>query len=375
MEWMKRALHHDRLGLTDEAVLEMYRLMLTARRIDDRMFALNRQGRVPFVVGSSGHEAIQVASVFALDREHDWPLPYYRDMGVALAWGTSPVDVFLSVFARKADPLSGGRQLPNHWSDAANRVFTQSSAIGTQYPHAVGIAQALKLDGRPGVVAVYGGEGSTSEGDWHEAMNFAGIHRLPVVFIIENNRYAISVPSSEGVAGSIFRRAEGYAMNGYLIDGNDPLVVYETVKRAADDARSGLGASLIEAETYRYYAHTSDDDDRLYRSREEVEDWRRHDPVVTLKQYLIEERLLTEADEVRIEQEVAGGGGRGRRGSREGRRPRRSLQPRLCQGDRTGACRYRPRPAAARARGQSHHRRQSGYPRRHVRARRHGDLR
>jgi 2-oxoisovalerate dehydrogenase E1 component len=304
MEWMKRALHHDRLGLTDEAVLEMYRLMLTARRIDDRMFALNRQGRVPFVVGSSGHEAIQVASVFALDREHDWPLPYYRDMGVALAWGTSPVEVFLSVFARKADPLSGGRQLPNHWSDPANRVFTQSSAIGTQYPHAVGIAQALKLDGRPGVVAVYGGEGSTSEGDWHEAMNFAGIHRLPVVFIIENNRYAISVPSSEGVAGSIFKRAEGYAMNGYLIDGNDPLVVYETVKRAADDARSGLGASLIEADTYRYYAHTSDDDDRLYRSREEVEDWRRHDPVVTLKQYLIEERLLTEADEVRIEQEV-----------------------------------------------------------------------
>jgi 2-oxoisovalerate dehydrogenase E1 component len=304
MEWMKRALHHDRLGLTDEAVLEMYRLMLTARRIDDRMFALNRQGRVPFVVGSSGHEAIQVASVFALDREHDWPLPYYRDMGVALAWGTSPVDVFLSVFARKADRLSGGRQLPNHWSDPANRVFTQSSAIGTQYPHAVGIAQALKLDGRPGVVAVYGGEGSTSEGDWHEAMNFAGIHKLPVVFIIENNRYAISVPSSEGVAGSIFKRAEGYAMNGYLIDGNDPLVVYETVKRAADDARGGLGASLIEADTYRYYAHTSDDDDRLYRSREEVEDWRRHDPVVTLKQYLIEERLLTEADEVRIEQEV-----------------------------------------------------------------------
>ena len=304
MEWMKRALHHDHLGLTDEAMLEMYRLMLTARRIDDRMFALNRQGRVPFVVGSSGHEAIQVASVFALDRDNDWPLPYYRDMGVALAWGTSPLDIFLAVFARKTDPMSGGRQLPNHWSDPANRVFTQSSAIATQYPHAVGIAQALKLDGRPGVVAVYGGEGSTSEGDWHEAMNFAGIHRLPVVFIIENNRYAISVPSSEGVAGSISKRAEGYAMSGYLIDGNDPLVVYQTVKKAADDARRGLGPSLIEADTYRYYAHTSDDDDRLYRSREEVEDWRRHDPVVTLKQYLIEERLLTEAEEIRIVQEV-----------------------------------------------------------------------
>ena len=203
-------LDHQVLGLTDESMLEMYRLMLTARRIDDRMFALNRQGRVPFVVGSSGHEAIQVASVFALDRENDWLLPYYRDMGVALAWGSSPLDVFLRGLRPQDRSHSGGRQLPNHWSDPADRVFTQSSAIATQYPHAVGIAQALKLDGRPGVVAVYGGEGSTSEGDWHEAMNFAGIHRLPVVFIIENNRYAISVPSSEGVAGSISKRAEGY---------------------------------------------------------------------------------------------------------------------------------------------------------------------
>lgn len=304
MEWMKRALHHRDLGLSDEAVLDMYQLMLTARRVDDRLFALNRQGRAPFVVGSSGHEAVQVASVFALDRGHDWILPYYRDMGVALAWGTRLEDIFLAVFARKSDPFSGGRQLPNHWSDKEGRVFTQSSCIGTQYPHAAGIAQALKLDGRPGVVVVYGGEGSTSEGDWHEAMNFAGVHRLPLVFIIENNRYAISVPTNEQVAGSICKRAEGYGFNGYLIDGNDPLVVYQAVKDAVDLARGGQGPCLVEAETYRYYAHTSDDDDRLYRSREEVEEWRRHDPVVTLKQYLIEERLLSASDEKRIEAEV-----------------------------------------------------------------------
>ena len=113
MEWMKRDLHHRQLALSDEAVLNMYRFMLTARRIDDRMFALNRQGRVPFVVGSSGHEAVQVASVFALDREHDWLLPYYRDMGVALAWGTSPIDVFLGVFARTTDPMSRSRYKRN----------------------------------------------------------------------------------------------------------------------------------------------------------------------------------------------------------------------------------------------------------------------
>jgi 2-oxoisovalerate dehydrogenase E1 component len=264
------------------------------------MFALNRQGRVPFVVGSSGHEAVQVASVFALDPTRDWVLPYYRDMGVALAWGIPLLDVFLATFARGADPMSGGRQLPNHWSDPSRNIFTQSSTIGTQYPHAVGIAMGLKMRGDNGVVVVTGGEGSTSEGDWHEAMNWAGIHRLPLVFLIENNGYAISVPSRDEVAGCIADRAAGYDIPGHLIDGNDPLVVYSTMRRAVERARSGEGATLIEAETYRYYAHTSDDDDRLYRSRDEVDEWRRNDPVVTLKQYLIEERMLSEAEEQEV---------------------------------------------------------------------------
>jgi 2-oxoisovalerate dehydrogenase E1 component len=306
MEWMKRNLHHRDLGLTDRQAIDMYRIMLTARRIDDRLFALNRQGRAAFVVGSSGHEAIQVASAFALDPDLDWLLPYYRDLGVALAWGFRPVDIFRAAFAKGDDPLSGGRQLPNHWSDPERRVLTRSSCIGTQYPHAVGIARALQIDASGGVVAVYGGEGSTSEGDWHEAMNFAGIHKLPVLFIIENNRYAISVPSNDEVAGSVAGRAAGYGMTGHLVDGNDPMLVYETVRAAAEKAREGGGPSLIEAETYRYYAHTSDDDDRLYRTREEVEGWRRNDPVVAMKQYLVEERLLSEANEQGIDAEVAG---------------------------------------------------------------------
>jgi 2-oxoisovalerate dehydrogenase E1 component len=300
MEWMKREIHHRDLGLDDDAVREMYRLMLTARKMDDRMWALNRQGRVPFVVGSSGHEATQVASVFALDRETDWILPYYRDMGVALAWGMSELDIFLATFAKRMDPMSGGRQLPNHWSAEHDRVFTQSSVIGTQYPHAAGIAHSLVIRGEPGVVVVYGGEGSTSEGDWHEAMNWAGIHSLPLVFLIENNQYAISVPNREEIAGQISERARGYGIHGELIDGNDALIVYRTVKDAVDRARRGAGPTLIEAQTYRYYAHTSDDDDRLYRSREEVDEWRRNDPVVILKQYLIEERLLSEDEEEEI---------------------------------------------------------------------------
>lgn len=296
--------HHE-LGLTDDQVIEMYRLMLMARRIDDRMWALQRQGRADFVLGSSGHEAIQVGSVFALDTEKDWVLPYYRDMGVALAWGFTPLDIFYGVFAKKADPMSGGRQLPSHWSDPDLRVLTQSSVIGPQFPHAAGIAHGIKIRGDDAVCVVYGGEGSTSEGDWHEAMNWAGIHKLPLIFVIENNKYAISVPTEEEVAGKIADRAQGYGFPGHSIDGNDPFAVVETMQKAVARARAGEGPSLIEAETYRYYAHTSDDNDTLYRTREEVETWRKKDPLAALKVYLIENRLLTEGSENELDALVA----------------------------------------------------------------------
>lgn len=298
-------INHRDLGLTDTGLVEMYRLMLTVRRVDDRVLALQRQGRAAFVLGSSGHEAIQVGSVYGLDRQKDWVLPYYRDMGVALAWGFDPVDILRSVFAKKDDPMSGGRQLPSHWSSPELRVLTQSSVIGTQFPHAAGVAHAIKISGGDAVAVVYGGEGATSEGDWHEAMNWAGIHRLPLIVIIENNHYAISVPTHEGVAGRIADRARGYGFPGYRIDGNDLFKVIGTMQRAAERARAGEGPTLIEAETYRYYAHTSDDNDALYRTAEEVERWRKRDPIERLRQYLIEERLLTEAEETAIDADVA----------------------------------------------------------------------
>ncbi len=296
--------NHRDLGLSDDQMVEMYRLMLMARRVDDRMWALQRQGRADFVLGASGHEAIQVGSVFALDREKDWILPYYRDMGVALAWGFTPEEIFLGVFAKKDDPMSGGRQLPSHWSDPDKRVLTQSSVIGPQYPHAAGIAHAAKLRDQGEVCVVYGGEGSTSEGDWHEAMNWAGIHNLPLIFVIENNHYAISVPTAEEVAGKLSDRAQGYGFPGYAIDGNDPFEVVETMQTAVARARAGDGPTLIEAETYRYYAHTSDDNDTLYRTREEVETWRKKDPLGALKLYLIENRLLSEETEKELDNEV-----------------------------------------------------------------------
>jgi 2-oxoisovalerate dehydrogenase E1 component len=302
---LDNVINHTALGLADEQVIDMYRKMLLARKLDERVWALNRQGRVPFVVSVAGHEGTQVGAAFALDPATDWSLPYYRDVAFNLAMGSTPKDLFLAVFAKAADPANGGRQMPNHWSSPELNIFSHSSVIATQFPHAVGIAKHLKATGQPGVVMVSSGEGATSEGDWHEAMNFAGVHQLPVVFLVENNLYAISVPAAEEIAGKVAERAAGYGMPGVEIDGNDVLAVYGVAAAAVQRARAGEGPSLIEAKTYRYYAHTSDDDDKVYRTAEEVELWRRKDPILVLKQYLVESRLLDEATEARIERDVS----------------------------------------------------------------------
>ncbi|MGI8822777.1 MAG: alpha-ketoacid dehydrogenase subunit alpha/beta [Acidimicrobiia bacterium] len=295
---------HRALGLSDERIIDIYRSMLLARRVDERMWTLNRQGRVPFVLSAAGHEAAQVGTAYALDRDTDWALPYYRDVAFNLAAGVTPRDMFLSAFSKADDPASGGRQMPNHWSEPDAKIFTHSSVIATQFPHACGVAYWLKHTGKPGVVMVSSGEGATSEGDWHEAMNFAGIHQLPMVFLIENNLYAISVPVSQEVAGSIAERAAGYGMPGIEVDGNDVLAVYGVMSAAVQRARDGGGPTLVEAMTYRYYAHTSDDDDKLYRSVEEVDLWRRKDPIGKLRQYLVESRLLDETTEQAIDREI-----------------------------------------------------------------------
>ncbi len=297
------SINHLDIGLTDDALLDIYRTMLTARRIDDRMWALNRQGRAPFVVSSSGHEAAQIGTAAALTAGLDWSLPYYRDQAAALAIGMTPEEIFLGVFSKAGDPNSGGRQMPNHWSHPELRIFSHSSVIGTQYPHAAGIAYEMRRRGEDAVVMVWGGEGSTSEGDFHEGLNFAGVQGLPVVFVVENNLYAISVPAPQEVAGNLTERASGYGLHAERIDGNDVLTVYRTASRAVAMARSGEGPCFIEAMTYRHYAHTSEDDDR-YRPPEEIEEWKKRDPIGILKQYLIESRLLDQETEERMEAEV-----------------------------------------------------------------------
>ncbi|MGH2733112.1 MAG: thiamine pyrophosphate-dependent dehydrogenase E1 component subunit alpha [Actinomycetota bacterium] len=272
----------------------MHRLMLAARLLDERMWALNRQGRAPFVVSAAGHEACQVGTAFPLKRGTDFLVPYYRDLAVALWAGLTPLDVLLGVFAKAEDPCNGGRQMPAHWGCRRLGVINGSSPIATQVPHAVGLAYAVKYRREPSVVMCWFGEGATSMGDWHEAMNFAGIHRLPVVFICENNYYAISVPQTRQMAvENVAERASGYGFSGYVVDGNDVLACYELASQAVDRARGGGGPTLIEAKTYRYAPHTSDDDDRTYRSREEVALWRKKDPIPRFQAYLNDHGLLS----------------------------------------------------------------------------------
>ncbi len=264
---------HEELGLSDEQVLEMFRTMLLARKIDERMWLLNRAGKIPFVISCQGQEAAQVGAAFALDREKDYALPYYRDMGVVLAFGMTAKELMLSAFAKAGDPNSGGRQMPGHFGQKKNRIVTGSSPVTTQVPHAVGIALAGKMEKKDLVTFVTFGEGSSNQGDFHEGANFAGVHKLPVIFMCENNKYAISIPVEKQLAcKNVSDRAIGYGMPGYTIDGNDQLAVYKAVKEAADRGRRGEGPTLIETVSYRLTAHSSDDDDRVYRDKEEVEE-------------------------------------------------------------------------------------------------------
>jgi 2-oxoisovalerate dehydrogenase E1 component alpha subunit len=294
------------LGLSDEQVLEMYRVMLLVRRVDERMWLLNRAGKIPFVISCQGQEGVQVGAAFALDRKQDWLCPYYRDWGMVTVFGQTAKDHMLSAFAKKEDPNSGGRQMPGHFGDARYRILTGSSPVTTQVLHAVGIAYAGRLEKKDFVVLTSCGEGASNQGDWHEAMNFAGVHQLPVIFIVENNRYAISVPLHRQLAGGeVAKRAAGYGMPGIKVDGNDPLQVYQAVKAAAARARRNEGPTLIEACCYRLVPHSSDDDDRIYRTGEEVAAARQSDPLVLFRQTLVQADILTAEREKTMEQAIA----------------------------------------------------------------------
>ncbi|MBT2618166.1 MULTISPECIES: thiamine pyrophosphate-dependent dehydrogenase E1 component subunit alpha [unclassified Bacillus (in: firmicutes)] len=296
---------HEQLGLNEETVLDMYRTMLLSRRIDERMWLLNRSGKIPFVISCQGQEAAQVGAAFALDRQKDYVLPYYRDVGVVLTFGMTAKDLMLSGFAKEEDPNSGGRQMPGHFGQKKNRIVTGSSPVTTQVPHAVGIALAGKMEGKDLVTFVTFGEGSSNQGDFHEGANFAGVHKLPVIFMCENNKYAISVPIEKQLScENVSDRAIGYGMPGITVDGNDPLAVYAAVKEAADRARRGEGPTLVETVSYRLTPHSSDDDDRSYRTADEVAEAKTKDSIMTFGAYLKEVGIMDDDLEKQLNDEV-----------------------------------------------------------------------
>ena len=293
------------MGLTDAQLVELLRAMLTQRAVDNRGFQLNRQGKIAIAMGSEGHEAVQAGAGLAFVRGKDVLYPYYRNTGIALACGLPIEDVFRSQFARATD-TSGGRSIINHFSARARGIASISSIIASQCTHAAGAAYAFKYRGENDRIALCTfGEGATSEGEWHEAMNFSSIHQLPVVWLCENNQWAISTPITRQMRNTdVAARAAGYGMEGVIVDGFDPLAVYGAVKTAREKAVGGSGPTLIEAKCYRFLSHTTDDDDRTYRTRDEVERQRAQDPIPRFSHYLIERKLITADDVETMRQEI-----------------------------------------------------------------------
>jgi len=288
---------HEQLGLSDGQVLDMYKYMVLARKFDERNLLLQRAGKINFHVSGIGQETCQVAAAFALDREKDYFLPYYRDYGFVLAVGMTPRELMLSAFAKAEDPNSGGRQMPGHFGSKRLRIVTGSSPVTTQVPHAVGIALAAKMQKKDFVSFVTFGEGSSNQGDFHEGCNFAGVHKLPVIIMCENNQYAISVPLHKQISGKVSDRALGYGFPGVRVDGNDALEVYAAVKEARERAIRGEGPTLIESMMYRLSPHSTSDNDLAYRTKEEVEENWKKDGVARFKNYLIDCGLWDETRE------------------------------------------------------------------------------
>ena len=274
----------DEAGLDAETLRAMYRHMLRSRLLDERMWVLNRQGRAPFWISGMGHEAVQVAFGMNLRSGYDWVAPYYRDLALTLVLGMTPRDHLLSLLARADDPNSGGRQMPAHYGCRRYNIITTGSPVGTQLLHAAGIALASLMRGEDAVTFTSCGEGATSEGDFHEALNFAATCRLPVVFVVENNGFAISVPWEKQMPlPNVADRAVSYGVPGIVVDGEDPMACFRVAKEVVAHARRGDGPVLVEAKVLRLTSHSSDDDQRRYRPAEELDAEKQRDCLVSFR--------------------------------------------------------------------------------------------
>ena len=295
-------------GLEPEQLINAFRIMQTARRLDDREIALKRQNRIFFQISGAGHEAVEVAAGMCLRAGHDWVYPYYRDRALCLALGVTPYEMLLQAVGAADDPASGGRQMPSHWGQRKLNIVSSSSPTGTQFLQAVGCAEAgryLHQDGRE-ITLVAGGDGATSEGEFWESLNAACLERLPVLFLIEDNGYAISVPVEHQTAGaSISGLVSGFpGLYRREVDGCDFLASYEAMKAAVEYCCGGSGPALVHAHVIRPYSHSLSDDERLYKTAAEREAEQARDPLLSFPRFLLEEGVLDENALRRITLEI-----------------------------------------------------------------------
>jgi 2-oxoisovalerate dehydrogenase E1 component alpha subunit len=289
---------------TQEQYVQLHRWMCMAKALDDRMHILVKQGRAPFVGSSRGHEGIQVASTAVLQPD-DWLVPHYRGLANSIVRGLTMKEWMLAVFAKADDPLSAGRNIPGGcYSYRKLKIAPVSQVVASWVPKASGIAYAAKLSGESSVVLCTFGDGATSQGDFHEGVNFAAVHRLPVVFVCENNSYAISVPIRLQMANpDVADRAAGYGIPGVTVDGTDVPACYAVCREAVDRARRGEGPTLIDAKIWRINSHTSEDNHLKYRTKEEIADASEHDPIARFVAWLIEQGCMTAEDAAKVQAE------------------------------------------------------------------------
>ncbi len=315
-------------GLSREQLIDAYRIMYTSRRVDDREILLKRQQKIFFQISGAGHEAVGLAAGFTLKSRYDWFYPYYRDRALCLALGATPYEMLLMAVGAADDPQSGGRQMPSHWSFPKLNVVTQSSPTGSQILQAVGCAEAGRyFAAHPAAakksqgdyrqfrdVTFHGdevtyvslGEGATSEGEFWEAMNTASNRKLPVLFVIQDNGYAISVPVEVQTAGgNISRLVEGFPNFHFEeVDGTDPVASYAAFARTVAYCRAGEGPGFVHAHVIRPYSHSLSDDERLYRPDAERERDAARDPITRTQMFLIREGILDEKGINKLEKQV-----------------------------------------------------------------------
>lgn len=284
----------DRRIIPDAVVRELYEKMLGVYYIEERLKILTRQGKVSFLASTRGHEKVQVGTVMLLKPRHDWFFPYYREKAIAYALGMPLKDIFLHMLSREGDPSSNGRNMPEHFSSRELNLVSQTACTGTQFLPAVGAAKALKKDGSDAIVYVSSGEGATSEGEFFEAVNWATREELPVLFVIQNNGYAISVPQNAQTTSEVHRIAAGFGLPSYQVDGTWYESLYQTLPPLVQRMREGGGPALIEANVVRLDSHSSSDDQNKYRSEEEMEKARARDPILLTEKYLLTHGLLSQ---------------------------------------------------------------------------------